>query len=68
MPFERRTFATLRKAEFGFLGVMVFTCVTTPRLKGEEKRTCLFFNLLNAKVKAGACALRSDDFLFRLIN
>src|SRR5262245_36143874 len=34
LPFVRRTFATLRMAEFGFLGVRVITCTHTPRRKG----------------------------------
>src|SRR5512134_1380197 len=34
LPFVRRTFATLRMAEFGFLGVRVMTCTHTPRRKG----------------------------------
>src|SRR5512132_4197103 len=34
MPFERRTRAILRRAEFGFLGVMVRTTVQTPRFCG----------------------------------
>src|SRR6478609_6257365 len=34
MPFERRTRATLRRAEFGFLGVVVYTRVQTPRRCG----------------------------------
>src|ERR1700685_4114447 len=33
-PLVRRTFATLRKAEFGFLGVRVMTCTQTPRRCG----------------------------------
>jgi hypothetical protein len=35
MPFERRTRATLRSAEFGFFGVIVFTTVHTPRFCGH---------------------------------
>src|SRR6478752_6572556 len=35
MPLERRTRATLRRAEFGFLGVVVYTRVHTPRRWGE---------------------------------
>ena len=31
MPLVRRTRATLRRAEFGFLGVVVYTLVQTPR-------------------------------------
>src|SRR5271154_4419443 len=33
-PLVRRTLATLRKAEFGFLGVRVMTCTQTPRRCG----------------------------------
>src|ERR1700678_269955 len=33
-PLVRRTFATLRKAELGFLGVRVITCTQTPRRCG----------------------------------
>jgi hypothetical protein len=31
----KRTRATLRKAEFGFLGVVVYTLVHTPRFCGQ---------------------------------
>src|SRR5713226_5017554 len=34
-PFVSRTFATLRIAEFGFLGVRVMTWRQTPRRNGE---------------------------------
>src|SRR5437773_12399474 len=34
MPFERRTRAILRSAEFGFFGVIVRTTVQTPRFCG----------------------------------
>src|SRR5450631_1048904 len=33
-PLVRRTFATLRSAEFGFFGVVVYTRVHTPRRCG----------------------------------
>src|SRR5580704_17796352 len=33
-PLVRRTFATLRNAEFGFFGVVVYTRVQTPRFCG----------------------------------
>src|SRR6201993_574334 len=33
-PLVRRTFATLRSAEFGFFGVVVYTRVQTPRFCG----------------------------------
>src|SRR5262245_60989922 len=35
MPFESRTRATFRSAEFGFLGVIVLTTVQTPRFCGQ---------------------------------
>src|SRR3989338_4918701 len=34
-PLVRRTLATLRKAEFGFFGVVVYTRVQTPRFCGQ---------------------------------
>src|SRR5215510_4705499 len=34
-PLVRRTLATLRSAEFGFFGVVVYTRVQTPRRCGE---------------------------------
>ena len=37
MPFERRTRAIFRRAEFGFLGVMVRTTVQTPRFCGAPR-------------------------------
>jgi hypothetical protein len=36
VPWESRTRATLRSAEFGFLGVTVITLVQTPRFWGQE--------------------------------
>jgi hypothetical protein len=33
-PLVNRTFATLRNAEFGFFGVVVYTRVQTPRFCG----------------------------------
>ena len=35
-PLVRRTFATLRSAEFGFFGVVVYTRVQTPRRCGQS--------------------------------
>src|SRR5579871_4961494 len=35
-PFVRRTLATLRSAEFGFFGVVVYTRVHTPRRWGQS--------------------------------
>src|SRR3546814_4699611 len=37
-PLVRRTFATLRRAEFGFFGVVVYTRVQTPRRCGQPAR------------------------------
>src|SRR3954467_7549864 len=36
--FVKRTFATLRIAELGFLGVVVYTLVQTPRRCGHESK------------------------------
>src|SRR5690242_14544831 len=38
IPLVRRTRATLRRAEFGFLGVVVYTRVQTPRRWGAATR------------------------------
>src|SRR6185295_7706150 len=38
IPLVRRTRATLRRAEFGFLGVVVYTRVHTPRRCGAPFR------------------------------
>src|SRR3989339_1399072 len=43
MPFERRTRAIFRKAEFGFFGVVVVTLRQTPRLKGAPLRSSVLF-------------------------
>jgi hypothetical protein len=34
----KRTLATLRIAEFGFFGVVVYTRTQTPRLCGQESK------------------------------
>ena len=38
MPFVRRTRHTLRSAEFGFFGVVVYTRTQTPRFCGQALR------------------------------
>src|SRR5215831_4814353 len=48
MPLVRRTRATLRSAEFGFLGVWVYTRVQTPRRCGEAWRAGLAVLYLGA--------------------
>src|SRR5919199_3859780 len=42
MPFVSRTRATLRRAEFGFLGVIVITRVQTPRFCGAPRSAGVF--------------------------
>ena len=42
MPELRRTRATLRSAEFGFFGVVVYTRVHTPRRCGEPLSAGVF--------------------------
>src|SRR6266700_4286775 len=41
-PLESRTRATLRSAEFGFLGVMILTCKQTPFFCGHPCRAGCF--------------------------
>jgi hypothetical protein len=42
MPLVSRTRATFLKAEFGFLGVVVYTLMQTPRFCGERISAGLF--------------------------
>src|SRR4029453_16284072 len=42
MPFVSRTRATLRSAEFGFFGVVVYTRVHTPRFCGAPRSAGVF--------------------------
>lgn len=57
IPFVNRTRATFRKAEFGFLGVIVFTERQTPLLNGEGEKVGLFFKTLKLRLKATALDL-----------
>src|SRR5688572_14899475 len=41
-PLVRRTLHTLRRAEFGFFGVVVYTRVQTPRLSGDPANAGTF--------------------------
>ena len=64
MPLLRRTRAILRKAEFGFLGVVVVTRVHTPRFWGapllcRRRRIC---RALKVYCKAGALLLLGLGF------
>ena len=59
MPLVSRTLATLRRAEFGFLGVCVLTRMQTPRFCGEpEFLVVVFLRELNEYLKAAALSLR----------
>ncbi len=42
IPLVRRTRATLRSAEFGFFGVVVYTRVHTPRFCGAPRSAGVF--------------------------
>src|SRR6478736_451085 len=56
MPLVRRTRATLRRAEFGFLGVVVWTRVHTPRRCGLSLSAgVLFFATLSWRPLRTSC-------------
>src|SRR5215510_4290506 len=56
MPEVRRTRATLRRAEFGFFGVVVNTRVQTPRRWGEPSSAgVLFFSTLSCRPFRTSC-------------
>src|SRR6478609_719077 len=56
MPEVRRTRATLRRAEFGFFGVVVYTRVQTPRRWGEPfSAGVLFFSTLSCRPFRTSC-------------
>src|SRR5262245_1181393 len=46
--FVRRTRATLRRAEFGFFGVCVYTRIQTPRFSGQPIKAGDFVLLMTA--------------------
>src|SRR5204863_7867650 len=56
-PFVRRTRATLRRAEFGFLGVVVYTRVHTPRLCGQLSNALdlLFARIISLPFLTNCC-------------
>ena len=68
MPLVKRTRAIFRRAEFGFLGVVVETLVQTPRLNGAGKKTGLFFRTLNPRAKATVLVFEWTLTLFFFIN
>ena len=53
----RRTRAILRRAEFGFFGVVVLTAVQTPLFWGEDRSVARFFRVLRPFCSAGAVDL-----------
>src|SRR5438132_2854360 len=57
MPLERRTRAILRRAEFGFFGVIVRTTVQTPRFWGAPfwSLVCRPVSEFHAVRRAGVC-------------
>src|ERR1700686_2863431 len=58
MPLVRRTRATLRKAEFGFLGVVVKKRVNTPRRWGAPLSAgVLVFDCLEARPLRTSCSI-----------
>src|ERR671938_601608 len=56
-PFVSRTLATLRRAEFGFFGVVVYTRVHTPRFCGQASiaGTLFRFTLLSRGLRISCC-------------
>jgi len=68
MPLVSRTRAILRRAEFGFLGVVVDTLMHTPRLNGLLWNVLRFLTLLMEYVIAGDFDFRAVDFRERLMS
>jgi hypothetical protein len=54
IPLVNRTRAIFRRAEFGFLGVVVVTFVHTPRLNGDGYLVGWFIKELNPRLSATA--------------
>lgn len=71
-PFTSFTFATLRKAEFGFLGVVVYTLVHTPLFCGHDSsaRDLLFFFCVERPFRTNCCivGINLPYFLSELQN
>src|SRR3954451_22099232 len=56
VPLVRRTRATLRRAEFGFFGVVVYTRVHTPRRWGAPRSAgVLVFEALDSRPLRTSC-------------
>jgi hypothetical protein len=68
MPLVSLTRAIFRRAEFGFLGVVVLTFRHTPRLKEPAVSIGLFLRVLKTYLKAGVLVFFSTDFRGRLLS
>ncbi len=68
IPFERRTRAIFRIAEFGLRGVLVVTLVHTPRLNGELYEFGLLMIELNPTVNAPVFVRDTGSRRFLLVN
>jgi hypothetical protein len=62
----KRTLATLRKAEFGFLGVVVYTLVHTPRRCGQASKALdlLLALIISLPFLTNCCIVGIVDLLF----
>jgi len=68
-PLERRTRATLRSAELGFFGVVVYTRVQTPRRCGEPFSAGVF-DLVNFELRPWrtSCWMVGTQTLFSRVS
>src|SRR5881628_42628 len=65
-PLVSRTLATLRSAEFGFFGVVVYTRVHTPRRCGAPRRAgVLVLSALVSRPLRTSCAMVGNALPFR---
>src|SRR3989344_6315404 len=65
MPFDRRTRAIFRSAEFGFFGVMVVTFTHTPRLNAEPRESSVFLRWSVSRVN---CIAGDLDFTLSVLR
>src|SRR2546425_10583095 len=64
MPVVRRTRATLRSAEFGFFGVVVYTRVQTPRRCGAPLSAAVFvFSGFDSRPLRTSCSMVGTTLL-----
>ncbi|GGH34608.1 hypothetical protein GCM10011364_00550 [Mangrovimonas yunxiaonensis] len=69
LPFVNLTLATLRIAEFGFFGVVVYTRVQTPRLCGHESKAAdLLFLVILALPFRTNCEIVGIYFYIKLFK